>query len=263
MLTILQISENDIEILDEHTIYDILYVSTSYTHDVDSNLPPREEIYQLYKDIVDIVKLKNDKIETPKKIYISRRSWVHGDLSNIGTNYTSRRKLINEDQLVDTLEKKGYIEVFTETMSTEEKILLFSNVEKVVGAIGGGLCNVLFSPKDTELITLVSPFFLKVNKRFIYSINQVKLTLFDDVEHFESTEFKKFMRVKFDNKIGEIVQTDNNEVTIMYSNNNVTGWNNEVIYNYTTKKINEIEKLDEGLNSEWIIKLDKFKKLKW
>jgi hypothetical protein len=206
MLTILQISENDIEILDEHTIYDILYVSTSYTHDVDSNLPPREEIYQLYKDIVDIVKLKNDKIETPKKIYISRRSWVHGDLSNIGTNYTTRRKLVNEDELVEKLEKEGYTEIFTENLTTIEKILYFANATHVVGAIGGGISNVLFSPKETKLEAIVSPSFLDVNYRFKYSLDCVDVIYNYNTKHVEEGEFKTYMRVKTkDNKIiGEI-----------------------------------------------------------
>ena len=32
----------------------------------------------------------------PKRIYISR-TWVNNDIINIGTNYTTRQKIINED----------------------------------------------------------------------------------------------------------------------------------------------------------------------
>ena len=46
-LNILGITDNDIKIIDENTEYSSILVSTSYTHDFDSNLPPRNEIYDL------------------------------------------------------------------------------------------------------------------------------------------------------------------------------------------------------------------------
>ena len=46
-LDILGITDNDIKIIDENTEYSSILVSTSYTHDFDSNLPPRNEIYDL------------------------------------------------------------------------------------------------------------------------------------------------------------------------------------------------------------------------
>ena len=155
-LDILGITDNDIKIIDENTEYSSILVSTSYTHDFDSNLPPRNEIYDLYCEIVKRVSKDTNQENLPKKIYISRRSWVHGDFSNIGTNYTTKRKLVNEDSLVDFLIENGFTEVFTENMTTTEKILLFANVEEVVGAIGGGICNVLFSKKSFVIMYFFS-----------------------------------------------------------------------------------------------------------
>ena len=149
MLEILNIYENDIILINEQTKYKEIYISTSYTHDIDSNLPPRKEIFDFYKEIVNIVHSKYNNIKTPKKIYISRRTWLHNDFSNIGTNYTTRRKLVNEDELVEKLIKEGYVEIFTEKLSTIEKIQYFSNATHVIGAIGGGIANVLFSPHST------------------------------------------------------------------------------------------------------------------
>ena len=122
-LAILGINENDIIIAEENTLYKQIYISTSYTHDFNSNLPPRGEVYDFYRDIVNSVNI--DIKDLPKKIYVSRRSWLHGDISNIGTNYTTRRKLVNEDELVEFLISKGYEEIFTETFTTEEKIDIF------------------------------------------------------------------------------------------------------------------------------------------
>lgn len=257
-LDILGVREDDIIIANENTNYKKIYISTSYTHDFDSNLPPRNEIYNFYQEIIDKVKI--DDTDLPKKIYISRRSWLHGDMSNIGTNYTTRRKLVNEDELVKFLVSKGYQEIFTETFTTEQKIAIFKNAESVVGAIGGGICNVLFSKPECKLTALISPYFLDVNERFKYSLNKVNLTLFDDVKNTETTVFKKYMRVKSNNIIGEIIDIENDDITITYSDVKLAGWNSENEYKTIIKKSHECIRLDEGLNSAWEINLDKFKK---
>ena len=81
--------------------------------------------------------------------------------------------MVNEDELVEILVRNGYVEVFTESLSTVDKIKLFYNAESIVGAIGGGICNVLFSKDSTNLLALISPTFLDVNSRFIFSLNNV------------------------------------------------------------------------------------------
>jgi capsular polysaccharide biosynthesis protein len=255
-LEILNIKKEDIQLVDENINYKNVYVSTSYTHDIDSNLPPRKEIYDFYKNIVLNVK-KNYafNIATPEKIYVSRRTWLHNDFSNIGTNYTTRRKLVNEDELVENLIKKGFTEVFTENLSTIEKIMYFANATHVVGAIGGGISNVLFSPKTTKLEAIISPTFLDVNARFKYSLNCVDVNYNTKTEHFEKGEFKTYMRIKTkDGSImGEIEKIYDNKLLISYTNGSNTGWNAQNIYNQLEVKFDEVEKLDNGLNSPWII----------
>lgn len=258
-LTILGIAENDIIITDENTLYKKMYISTSYTHDIDSNLPPRNEVYDFYQNIVDKVNI--DVKDLPKKIYVSRRSWIHGDMSNIGTNYTTRRKLTNEDELVEFLNSKGYKEIFTETFTTEEKIAIFKNAESIIGAIGGGICNVLFSKPECKLTALISPHFLDVNERFLFSLNKVDLTLFKETENTETSFFKKYMRVKYGDIIGEIIDVNDDDITITYSKIRLAGWNSENQYNTITIKAHECVRLDEGLNSSWVIDLEKLKKL--
>lgn len=257
----LGISSSDIRIIDAETKYEKVFISTSYTHDFDSNLPPRAEIYDLYKDIVKYVELDSDKLETPKKIYVSRRSWLHGNFTNIGTNYTTRRKMINEDELVNELTQKGYVEVFPENMSMKEKVLLFNNAESVIGAIGGGLCNTLFCEKTTQLVAIVSPYFLDVNKRFLNSFQTVNYDLFDDVSSVETDEFKTYMRVKSDNTIGEITKITGDDLTISFSDETLAGWNNDIAFMTKTVKKNNCIRLDNGLNSPWEINLESFKQL--
>jgi hypothetical protein len=253
-LNILEITNKDLVIATENVLYKTIYISQSYTHDFDSNLPPRKEIYDFYQFIVDKVK-KIHTINTPNKIYISRRTWLHNDFSNIGTNYTTRRKMVNEDDVVQKLKKEGYVEIFTEKLSTIEKIIYFSNAKYIKGAIGGGVANVLFSPKETNLEVYVSPFFLDINHRFKYCLDNVNTKYNLDTENFEKDKFKKYMRVKSinDKIIGEIEDIFDDYVIISYTDGSNTGWNSQIKYNKMKIKKEEIICIDNGLNSSWII----------
>jgi hypothetical protein len=140
------ISLDDMIIAEKDVLYKKIFISSSYTHGHNSDLAPRLEIYPFFRELTNIDCSGHlDKELLPEKIYISRRSHLHGDTSNIGTDYTSRRKLLLEDELVHYLESLGFTEIFTEKLTTHEKICLFKNAKVVVGCIGGGTCNVLFS----------------------------------------------------------------------------------------------------------------------
>jgi hypothetical protein len=239
---------NEVLIAQRGYEYASMWISSSLTHDGQSNSPPHPGVWSIYNRM---------KSHTPSKIYISRRSWIHGDTSNIGTNYTTRRQLVNEDEIVEKLSKHGYQEVFTEKLSTIEKIICFANATHVVGAIGGGISNVLFSSPVTKLTVLVSPTFLDVNKRFKYSLDCVDVTYNMNSSHVETGQFKKYMRVKTkDNKlIGEIEKIYDNKLIVSYTDGSNTGWNSQNIFNTKELLMDDVDKLDEGLNSAWTIHL--------
>jgi hypothetical protein len=130
-----------------------------------------------------------------------------------------------------------------------------------VGAIGGGLCNVLYSNNNCNLISLNSPGFLDINKRFEYSFKQVNYIPFNDTYHESDDEFKLFMRVVVDNIIGEIIAINNDTVTVSYTNSVVAGWNKNIQYNTVTAQKQVVKKIDNGLNSPWNIDINKFKKI--
>jgi len=262
-LNILNIHTDQIILGDSQTLYKKLYISNSYTHDIDSNLPPRKEIYNLYNKIIESVKSTNVSSDLPEKIYISRRTWIHNDFSNIGTNYTMRRKLINENELVDFLNSKGYKEIFAENLSTPEKILLFNNAKKIIGAIGGGMCNALFSQNDINLYVLVSPTFLDNHQRFKYSFTNKNTTYFDKTYHKDSSYWKKYMRVKIKDKniIGEIDKVFDTTLLISYADHNVAGWNSELELTQGLFNQDDCKKLDDGLNCEWGLDIEELKKL--
>ena len=252
MLELVGITDTNIEIIDSKCQYENVFVSTSYTHDFDSNLPPRKEIYDFYQSISRKV-LNIYKNPTPKYIYISRRTHLHNDFSNIGTNYTQRRKLVNEDQLVDKLINDGYVEVFTEKLSTIEKIAYFANATHVVGCIGGGITNVLFSKPTTKLTAIISPTFLEVNKRFKYSLDCVEVFYDYNTHHTESNKFKTYMRVKhkYNDMLGEIIEVKQKSVVVQYTDGSNTGWNSNNTYKNIELKMDKIIYLDNGLNSSF------------
>jgi hypothetical protein len=262
LLELLNINSDDIKVVRNDTVYKTLYISDSYTHGVDSNLPPRCEVYKLYNTITEQVLQNNNNPGIISNIYVSRRSWLHNNLTNIGTDYTTRRRLVNEDELINYLQKNKYQEVFTETLNTIEKILLFANARYVIGAIGGGLCNALYSNNSCNLISLNSPGFLDINKRFEYSFKLVNYTPFNDTYHESNNEFKLFMRVLIGNTVGEIIDIGKDTVTISYTKAAVAGWNKSIQYDTTTVLKQDVKKLDEGLNSPWCINMNKFKKVK-
>jgi hypothetical protein len=248
---------NDLFIHGDNYIYTKIYVASSLIHGGYSNNPPRKEINQIF----DIIKLNTKKtFDMPKKVYISRRTWINQDISNIGTNYTTRRKMINEDELVDKLNKIGFVEIFAENLNIDEKINLFSNADIIIGSIGGGMANLLFSSKNTKAIVLITPFFLEINNRFKYSLENSNLIYFNDTKTFKKDNIiPLFCRVIINdnNKIGEIIDYSNNKYLINLSNNDIAGFNNQLSYDQVYLNDNQFKLLDNGLNSPYIIDIDK------
>ena len=263
------INLNDLIIHDGNNKYLNIYVSTSLTHGGYSNNPPRKEIYSIYDFIKNNINYENinEKYLDLKKLYISRRTWINNDNSNIGTDYTSRRKMMNEDILVEKLVQLGYNELFAENLNTDEKIYLFSNAEVVIGAIGGGMANLLFSNKNTKSIILVTPYFLDINYRFKYSMENTNIKYIYDVNtYLEDNKIPLYCRVKIiDNKsnyfekYGEICKynKNNSKYLVNISNNDVAGFNNVIKFDNEWFLEDEFILLDNGLNSPYFVNMNK------
>jgi len=245
---------DDLVIVDKHITYPEVYVSDSYTHNGMSNEPPRTEIYQIYNKLIDEALTKHSNVAIYDKIYISRRTWVHNDYSNIGTNYTTRRKLVNEDELVHELTTScGVQEIFTEQLTMVEKIKMFYNADMVIGAIGGGLSNVVFSKPNTKLIAMISPTFLDVNWRFRYCLSRTNINFMTCTKHVEPGEYKTYMRVKTNTGVvGEIQEIKGDMLCVSYckTGGNV-GWSSGSLYETMYINKNKVKRLDDGLNSPW------------
>lgn len=73
---------------------------------------------------------------------------------------------------------------------------------------------------------------------------------------FETSLIKKFMRVKYNDIIDEIIDIEGEILTISYFDNFYTGWNLESKSNILKVRKSEIKPIDEGLNSHWKIKFN-------
>lgn len=241
-----------------NTTYRQLFVASSLTHGQQSNEPPSDLARSIWNKYCYTEK------STPKRFYISRRSWVHGNTTNIGTNYTMRRKCVNEDDVVMMLKKYDIQEVFTELLTTDEKIAYFRNAELVVGVVGGGMCNLLFSNPSTKALCITTPHFLSINKRFEYSMNAAKLYLSECTEHsMKNLKFQYYSRVKISNKesiyynkVGEVEAHDGIHYTVRLSSNDIAGFSQDFLLEEAKFLESELIAIDQGLNSPYVCKLE-------
>jgi hypothetical protein len=295
-LEILGIKDEDIIIHDDNNnsnnsnnsnvVYSNIYVSSSLTHNGMSNSPPRKEIFEIYNKMINnVCNSKTNKLNymtEMKKIYISRRTWVNDNGKgkiNIGTNYTMRRKLMNEDALVEKLTTEhGFIEFFGENYSMSEKIMIFNNADIILGAIGGTIASCAFCrQKECKIVALVSPDFMRLNNRMKYLFDdrseENKVIMFvDSCLDCKADELAQNIRIEITNKdsryygrIGEIVMCADDKKTISGNKkrylirlaNNMIGLCADDIFNEIVAERNEFKTLDNGINSSWKINIDK------
>lgn len=71
------------------------------------------------------------------------------------------RILLNEDKIENLLSKKGFEIVVLSKMTETEKIAKFANAKIIVGPLGAGLYNCIFSPSSTKVVALCAPNYLR------------------------------------------------------------------------------------------------------
>ncbi len=76
----------------------------------------------------------------------------------VSRNKASRRRLLNEAELLPMLRQHGFLVVEPEFLTLYQQIGLFRNARTVVGNLGAALTNVAFAEGSPTLFTLTSPF---------------------------------------------------------------------------------------------------------
>jgi hypothetical protein len=160
---------------------------------------------------------------------------------------------------VALLQSYGIEEIFTELLTTEQKIALFQQAELVVGIIGGGMCNLLFSPSTTKSLCIATPHFLTINERFKYSMDHTNI-LYSHSAHLASYEgkFPLYSRVKVKNTgaIGEIEEYKEHQYRLSLSRNDVAGFSQDFPPETLWISEEKLESIDSGLNSPFEINLN-------
>ena len=77
----------------------------------------------------------------PKKIFISRQKAM-------------RRNIVNENEIIKALKKKGYAQVFLEDYSVQEQASMFFQAKAIIGMHGSGLTNLVFCQPKTKVLEI-------------------------------------------------------------------------------------------------------------
>jgi tetratricopeptide (TPR) repeat protein len=84
----------------------------------------------------------------PKRIYISR-------------NQARYRRLLNEPEILEYLNQLGFVSIELETLTVQEQADLFSQAEVIIAPHGAGLTNLVFCQRNTVVVELVSPHYIR------------------------------------------------------------------------------------------------------
>jgi hypothetical protein len=99
--------------------------------------------------------LNHNKIQKNKeydRIYIARKK---------------RRRVKNEQEILDVLNKYGFKSIMLENMTLQEQIEVFHSAKIVIGAHGAGLANLVFSEPGTKVIELFGSQYVNAQYWFI------------------------------------------------------------------------------------------------
>ncbi len=80
----------------------------------------------------------------PSKIYIDRSDSI--------TDTKNMRKILNETELLDVLEKKNFKKIKLSKISFEKQVQLFYNADIIVGLHGAGFSNIIFCKSNTKIV---------------------------------------------------------------------------------------------------------------
>ena len=100
----------------------------------------------------------------PKKIFIDR--------SDSLSNLKDERKILNEEEVKNCLEKNGFVSVQLSKLTFLKQISLFYNSKTILGLHGAGFSNLIWSQNGTEIIEIKN---IEANKLYENLAKQNKL----------------------------------------------------------------------------------------
>lgn len=142
-LSMLGIDLSVIEQVGQSTILCRSLIYSSYLSGIAFQLPQSiKYVFERLKNCCsDKIKTLND---SPELIFISRE-----DASN-------RRSLLNEAEVFNALEPRGFVKVTPGSLSYEQQIQTFAKAKVIVAQHGAGLTNMGFAPSSCKVIEILS-----------------------------------------------------------------------------------------------------------
>jgi capsular polysaccharide biosynthesis protein len=104
-------------------------------------IPPSTLIRETFRTVASAVVDRPTKAQ--RRIYVSREDIRPG------------RVMTNERQLINALERLGFISVNPEQLTIDQQVSLFSGARAIVGAVGAGLTNMGFAPSGCSIVEIM------------------------------------------------------------------------------------------------------------
>ncbi|PIQ22094.1 MAG: hypothetical protein COW65_05205 [Cytophagales bacterium CG18_big_fil_WC_8_21_14_2_50_42_9] len=101
----------------------------------------------IMKDLVKHIKSKNrtnKDFSDYRNVYVSRRKDRY-------------RKVLNEDEVIGTVEKFGFKTIYLEDYTVPEQISLMSQVKNLIAIHGAGITNIMYMPENGLVVELIHP----------------------------------------------------------------------------------------------------------
>ena len=124
--------------------FTFVFLDDDFYYFTDSEFPQFLDMNSSIKILRNFLNPKTS-VEISKKIYVTRED----------SNY---RKIINENDVVKLLSKKGYRVINPQLYEIEEQIEIFSNAEKIIAPHGSNLANIIFCKPGTEILEITPSF---------------------------------------------------------------------------------------------------------
>jgi hypothetical protein len=162
------ILKNHIKFLNKNTTYFIkkLVLPIPF-QSVDTSVYPNR-FWEMY----DIIGRDIDKSNEYNNIYVSRR-----DVNN--KNWMHYRVLLNEEEIIDKLQKIDFKEIKLLEHSVENKIKIFKSANKIIQTVGSNCYNLVFIRENTKCGIVYHPQYACWSEHLKYMIAHKKSKYFE------------------------------------------------------------------------------------
>ena len=143
--------------------------------DRDSHIQAEELIVPSFPGYLDWV--PQGTINFLRQTFLPKMSLGSGEYSQniyISRSRSRARYVINEEEVIEQLVPLGFQTVFLEEMSVTEQVALFANAKVIISPHGSSLTNLVFCSRDTTVIELFSPHYLRTDYWIIAQQLQLK-----------------------------------------------------------------------------------------